>query len=160
MSVLIVLANEYDTAAQQANIKNAIAYATKFRRTRIDWFLSGACRKESSISEAQRMSEEISMVSDSSILVNKHNWHYIHDNKSVNIYNNFARLKEWLEFNQSYKEIQVVTSNNLASHIAEIVIPGNNFQFIYPESIDLRLDNFEDCMKAVEEKRQRIASMV
>jgi hypothetical protein len=160
MSVLIVLANEYDITAQYANIKHAIAYAAKFgrTRTRIDWFLSGATRSESSVSEAQRMSEAISMVSDSCILVNKNNWHYIHDNRSINIHNNFVRLKEWLEFNQSYQEIRVVTSNNLASHIAEIVIPGNNFKWIYSDLLELGVDNLDIAVEF--EKRQGIASIV
>lgn len=160
MSVLIVLVNEYDITSQQTNIKHAIEYASKFSRTRVrvDWFLSGAPRCASSISEAQLMSEAISTVSESCILVNKHNWHYIHDNRSTNLKDNFARLNEWLEFNRSYKEIQVVSSSYLASHIAQTIIPGNKFKWIYSDLIEL--DDADGNVKAVEEKRQRVASMV
>jgi hypothetical protein len=161
MSVLIVLVNDYDITSQQANIKHAVAYAAKFNRTRVrvDWFLSGAPRVKSLISEAQQMSEAISNVSESCILINKHNWHYIHDNRSINIKDNFARLNEWLEFNQSYQEIQVVTSKNyLASRIAETVFPGNKFKWIYSDLIEMVDDDVS--MKAVEEKRQRVANMV
>ena len=137
MSVLIVIANDYDIASQQANIKRAIEYVCKFSRTRIriDWFLSGSSRSQSSISEAQLMSEAISTVSESFITINKYNWHYIHDNRSTNLKDNFARLNEWLEFNRSYQEIQVVTSNNLASLIAETIIPGNKFKYIYSDLV-------------------------
>lgn len=139
MSVLIVLVNEYDITSQQTNIKHAIEYASKFSRTRVrvDWFLSGASRCASSISEAQLMSEAISTVSESCILVNKHNWHYIHDNMSTNLKDNFARLNEWLEFNRSYQEIQVVSSSYLAKHIAQTIIPGNKFKWIYSDLIEL-----------------------
>jgi len=157
MSVLIVIANEYDVASQQANIKRAIEYVYKFSRTRIriDWFLSGASRSQSSISEAQLMSEAISTVSESCILINKHNWHYIHDSRSTNLKDNFARLNEWLEFNGSYQEIQVVTSNSLAQTIAQATIPGNKFKWIYSDLAE------PNSVIAVEsDKRQRIASVV
>ena len=157
MSVLIVIANEYDIASQQANIKHAIAYAAKFNRTRIriDWFLSGSSRSESSISEAQLMSEAISSVSESCILINRNNWHYIHDNRSTNLKDNFARLNEWLEFNCSYQEIQVVTSNYLASHIAETVSPENKFKWIYSD-----LTEPNGVIAVESDKRPRIASVV
>jgi len=158
MSVLIVIANEYDVASQQANIKRAIEYVYKFSRTRIriDWFLSGASRSEFSISEAQLMSEAISTVSESCILINRHNWHYIHDNRSTNLKDNFARLNEWLEFNRSYQEIQVVTSNYLASQTAETIIPGNKFKWIYSDLIEP--DNIRDVIEP--EKRLRVETTV
>ena len=158
MSVLIVIANDYDIASQQANIKRAIEYVyKKFSRTRIriDWFLSGSSRSQSSISEAQLMSEAISTVSESFITINKYNWHYIHDNRSTNLKDNFARLNEWLEFNRPYQEIQVVTSNYLASLIAETIIPGNKFKWIYSDLVE------PNSVIAVDsDKRQRIANVV
>jgi hypothetical protein len=157
MSVLIVIANDYDIASQQANIKRAIEYVNKFSRTRIriDWFLSGSSRSPSSISEAQLMSEAISTVSESCITVNKYNWHYIHDNRSTNLKDNFARLNEWLELNGSYQEIQVVTSNSLAQTIAETIVPGNKFKWIYSNLVE------PNSVIAVEsDKRQRIIASV
>ena len=164
MSVLIVMVNEYDITSQQANIQNAITYASKFSRTRtrVDWFLSGAPRINSSISEAQLMSEAISTLSETRILVNKHNWHYIHDNRSTNIQNNFARLNEWLEFNCSYQEIQIVTTNYLDREIASAVIPGNKFKWIYSNLVESNNhENSNNTTKTLEpEKRQRVAGVV
>lgn len=159
MSVLMVLLNEYDIPSQQINIQNAMAYVNKFSRTRIrvDWFLSGAPRVGSLISEAQLMSEAISTLSESRILINKqHNWHYIHDNRSTNIQNNFARLNEWLEFNRSYQEIQIVTSKYLAQEFANTIIPGNKFKWIFPP--DLVEPNSVTAVES--EKRQRVAGLV
>jgi len=161
MSVLIVLVNEYDIRSQQANIQNAIEYASKFSRTRtrVDWFLSGAPRRGSLISEAQLISEAISTISETRILVNKHNWHYIHDNRSTNIENNFDRLNEWLEFNCSYQEIQIVTSNVNHHSIAQMIIPGNKFKWIYSNLTEC--DHTNSTMSAVDsEKRQRIELLV
>jgi len=135
MNVLIVLVNDYDIKSQESNIQHAIAYAAKFSRTRhrIDWFLSGASRSGSLISEAQLMSETISTISESCVGINKHHWHYVHDNRSTNIKDNFDRLNDWLEFNKSYTEIQIVTSNSLAETIAQTIIPGNKFNWIYSD---------------------------
>ena len=152
MSVLIVLVNDYDIKSQQSNVQHAITYAAKFSRTRyrIDWFLSGACRSGSLISEAQLMSETISTISESCVGINKLHWHYVHDNRSTNIKDNFARLNDWLEFNKSYTEIQIVTSNSVALTIAQSTIPGNKFKWIYSGLIE------PDNIQAVIEPEKRL----
>jgi len=127
MDVLVVLVNTPDFETQEANILFAIECANQYINVRVDWFLSGANKTNSKISEAQKMSEIISIHPGG---VNKRHWHYIHDYRSTTIQGNLVRLSEWLEFNlQSYKNIYVFTSDKQAESIADTIIPNNNFKW-------------------------------
>lgn len=127
MDVLVVLVNTPDSDSQKANIQLAIKRANKCYNARIDWFLSGANKINSKISEAQVMSELISIHPGG---INKKDWHYIHDYRSTNTMGNLVCLNQWLEFNlPSYKDIYVFTSDTQAESLAHVIMPNNNFKW-------------------------------
>jgi len=117
-------------ASDERNFKN--------KNTKIDWFLSGGIKnpreRESTASEAYKMTEMISKSNDFTYGVLKENWNYILDETSTNTAENFIMLKKMLENNPNkYSEIYVVTSDfhfNRAELFANKIIETNKFNWI------------------------------
>jgi len=123
----MVLVNTPDLNSQESNILTAVKCANQYKNVRVDWFLSGANKMNSNISEAQKTSELISSHPDG---MNKNEWHYIHDYRSTTVQGNLVRLNEWLEFNMKYyKDIIVFSSDERVESLAEIFFPNNNFKW-------------------------------
>jgi len=143
MNILIVILGSNVLNLLNDRINLGINFASnernfKNKNFKIDWFLSGGIKnpgeRESTASEAYKMSEMISKSDDFTYGVSKEKWNYLLDETSTNTAENFIMLKKMLENNpNTYSKVYVVTSDfhfNRASKFADKIIEHNGFNWI------------------------------
>ena len=97
-------------------IYTAVHFVQQFNNTNIHWFLSGGIKNpnEDTMTEAEKMSIEISKYKATDMRTNANNWTYIYDIKSTNTAENFIMLQTFISntnnSNIVYDDLYVVTS--------------------------------------------------
>jgi uncharacterized SAM-binding protein YcdF (DUF218 family) len=139
MNILIVILGSNVLNLLNDRINLGINFASDERSLKnIDWFLSGGIKnpeeRESTASEAYKMSEMISKSDAFTYGISKEKWNYILDETATNTAENFIMLKKMLENNPNkYSEIYVVTSDfhfNRAQLFANKIIENNQFNWL------------------------------
>lgn len=125
MNILIILLGSNINYLLKDRIDIAINFVNKFNKSNIDWFLSGGIKNPDldTISEAEKMSNEIKKVVINESTENK--WNYIFDTKATNTAENFIMAGKFLNENNKYDEVYIVTSSfhyERANKIAEKIL--------------------------------------
>ena len=125
MNILIILLGSNINYLLKDRIDIAINFVNKFNKSNIDWFLSGGIKNPDldTISEAEKMSNEIKKVVINESTENK--WNYIFDTEATNTAENFIMAGKFLNENNKYDEVYIVTSSfhyERANKIAEKIL--------------------------------------
>ena len=98
-------------------IQTAVHFVQQLNDTNVHWFLSGGIKNpnEDTITEAEKMANEIAKYNINNIQTNKNNnWTYIYDTKSTNTAENFIMLQHFIDDTNNtfivYDDLYVVTS--------------------------------------------------